>query len=188
MPKSILDHDFLLCVSLELSVYAFCSPSPICELCCLGCIFCCLYSFQTSPSSIYMCLAEGAERVRERRELFVILLCIYPWMFFFCLHKVDGGYNLVMNSMNTNLGLPLTWGQLKIKTEPFNIFLLRINRSINSLSMTTIISNRSIGLRLTFPRSVGEQRKSDFLPSLLLNLFCLFFYCSEMLFSAAAVI
>lgn len=61
---------------------------------------------------------------------------------------------------------PWPWGQLKIKTEPFNIFLLWINRSINSLSMTTIISNRSIGLRLAFPGSacqLGKQRKRDFL-------------------------
>lgn len=85
------------------------------------------------------------------------------------------------------LGYPWPWGQLKIKTKPFNIFLLQINRSINSLSMTTIISNRSIGGMHAFPgraahAPVGEHKKKSFsvvvgfgvffLP---LNLFCLFF-------------
>lgn len=59
---------------------------------------------------VHACNSEGGER---RRELFVILLCIYLWMFSLCLHKVDGGYNLVMNSMNTNLRLPLTLGSAK---------------------------------------------------------------------------
>lgn len=68
--------------------------------------------------------------------------------------------------------------------------------------MTTIISNRSIGGMHAFPGRaahvpVGEHKKKSFsvgvgfgLPFffLTLNLFCLFFYCSEMLFSAAAVI
>lgn len=84
---------------------------------------------------------------------------------------------------------PWPWGQLKIKTEPFNIFLLWINRSINSLSMTTIISNRSIGLRLAFPGSacqLGKQRKRDFLllPPLPLNLFCLFLLLRNAIFSS----
>lgn len=85
------------------------------------------------------------------------------------------------------LGYPWPRGQLKIKTKPFNIFLLQINRSINSLSMTTIISNRSIGGMHAFPgraahAPVGEHKKKSFsvvvfsffffLP---LNLFCLFF-------------
>lgn len=39
-------------------------------------------------------------------RLFVILLCIY--LFSLCLHKVDADYNLAVNSMNTNLRLPLT--------------------------------------------------------------------------------
>lgn len=86
------------------------------------------------------------------------------------------------------LGYPWPRGQLKIKTKPFNIFLLQINRSINSLSMTTIISNRSIGGMHAFPgraahAPVGEHKKKSFsvvvfsffffLP---LNLFCLFFF------------
>lgn len=41
-------------------------------------------------------------------KLFVILLCIYLSVFSLCLHKVDADYNLLMNSMNTNLRLPLT--------------------------------------------------------------------------------
>lgn len=65
------------------------------------------------------------------------------------------------------LGYPWPWGQLKIKTKPFNIFLLQINRSINSLSMTTIISNRSIGGMHAFPGRaahvpVGEHKKKSF--------------------------
>lgn len=75
---------------------------------------------------------------------------------------------------------PWPWGQLKIKTKPFNIFLLQINRSINSLSMTTIISNRSIGSGLHFQDQLaswgaGKKRLSaSFPPPLPLNLFCLF--------------
>lgn len=65
------------------------------------------------------------------------------------------------------LGYPWPRGQLKIKTKPFNIFLLQINRSINSLSMTTIISNRSIGGMHAFPgraahAPVGEHKKKSF--------------------------
>lgn len=65
------------------------------------------------------------------------------------------------------LGYPWPWGQLKIKTKPFNIFLLQINRSINSLSMTTIISNRSIGGMHAFPgraahMPVGEHKRKSF--------------------------
>lgn len=46
-------------------------------------------------------------------KLFIILLCIYLSMFSLCLHKVDADYNLAMNSMNTNLRLPLTLGSAK---------------------------------------------------------------------------
>lgn len=85
---------------------------------------------------------------------------------------------------------PWPWGQLKIKTKPFNIFLLQINRSINSLSMTTIISNRSIGLRLAFPGltcQLGSCREVTFcllFPPLPLNLFCLFLLLWNAIFSS----
>lgn len=77
------------------------------------------------------------------------------------------------------LGYPWPWGQLKIKTKPFNIFLLQINRSINSLSMTTIISNRSIGGMHAFPgraahAPVGEHKKKSF--SVVVGFGCFFFF------------
>lgn len=46
------------------------------------------------------------------------------------------------------LDYPWPRGRVKIKTKPFNIFLLQINTSINSLSMTTIISGRSIAAHM----------------------------------------
>lgn len=38
----------------------------------------------------------------------VCCFAVYFSMFSLCLHKVDADYNLAMNSMNTNLRLPLT--------------------------------------------------------------------------------
>lgn len=78
------------------------------------------------------------------------------------------------------LGYPWPRGQLKIKNKPFNIFLLQINRSINSLSMTTIISNRSIGGMHAFPGGathapVGERKKKSF--CVVVRLVCWFCVC-----------
>lgn len=133
---------------------------------------------------------------RGRVDSFLVighLLPASPGVFGACLHKVDAGCNSVMNSMNTNPLLPLTWGHPeRSKPKPFNIFLLQINRSINSPSMTSIISNRSIESMHDFqPQTLaclafGEQT-GVFAFSTIEFLFA-FFYGSEMLFSAAAVI
>lgn len=85
---------------------------------------CCLYIHRPLSGFwfVFFFLPEGMED-REPRGVgggllvfslsLAILLPASPGMFRACLHKVDAGCNSVMNSMNTNLLLPLTSGSLK---------------------------------------------------------------------------
>lgn len=89
-------HWFCLCASLY-----FLSVSPVYAL--RSYLGLCMY-----VSPCFYCLRGFSLMGWVVVKLFVILLCIYLLMFSLCLHKVDADYNLVMNSMNTNLRLPLT--------------------------------------------------------------------------------